>query len=215
MKRIASETPFKALGHEDQSSSPSPLEVKDATRTTQLQDAQQDDQHGGRVAPETAQTQTPETHQHRHQNLTKQHLQVNQIEQQQLESLLEGLVNAKVSEHMMLVQEQVRVAQESARHAHEQRLAAENATQKMRDAAHEFQAQATASAQAAMQYAQEQVARDRMSAEAEIKRVREEADRRIAEFASRSPPPALHKCRCQTGEKSLQKLCRTSRMPRQ
>ena len=61
--------------------------------------------------------------------------------------------------------------------------------QRMREEAQEFQAQATASMQAALQDAQEQVARDRMSAEAEIKRVREEADFRIAELASRSPPP--------------------------
>ena len=62
---------------------------------------------------------TPETHEHLHQTLNTQHWQVNQIEPQQLESLLEGLVNAKVSEHMIVAQERVRLAQENAGHAHE------------------------------------------------------------------------------------------------
>ena len=114
----------------------------------------------GQETHEAPQTQTPETHethrhQHLHQSLTMQSMQVNQVDPQQLESLLENLVQSKVSEHMMIAQEQLRQAQESARQAHEQRLAAESAMQRMREEAQEFQAQATASMQAAIQYAQE------------------------------------------------------------
>ena len=187
MKRLTPETPFKAIGsHEEDTSTPSPN--PDATGTSPTPQIQDGDRQG---TGDAAQTQTPETHRrrHLHQSLTMQNMQVNQVDPQQLESLLESLVHAKVSEHMMIAQEQIRQAQESARQAYEQKLAAENAMQRMREEAQEFQAQATASMQAAIQYAQEQVARDRMSAEAEIKRVREEADFRIAEIVSRSPPP--------------------------
>ena len=171
MKRLTPETPFKALGsHEEDTSTPSPQENLGASGTTQVQQIRDE---AGQETHEATQTQTPETHrrQHLHQSLTMQNMQVNQVDPQQLESLLESLVHAKVSEHMMIAQEQIRLAQESARQAHEQRVAAENAMQRMREEAQEFQAQATASMQAAIQYAQEQVARDRMSAEAEIKRV--------------------------------------------
>ena len=173
MKRLTPDSPFKALGsHEEESSTPSPQENLDASGTTQVPQIRDE---AGQDSQEATQTQTPETHrhQHLHQSLTMQSMQVNQVDPQQLESLLENLVQSKVSEHMMIAQEQIREAQESARQTHEQRLAAENAMQRMREEAQEFQAQATASMQAAIQYAQEQVARDRMSAEAEIKRVRE------------------------------------------
>ena len=147
----------------------------------------------GQLVPQAAQGAAGH---HLHQSMHLNQINQVQVDPAQLEAPLGELVSSKVAEHARPAEEQVRTAREFAQQAREQRLRAEsmmNETsvqlQRMREEAQEFQAQAMHSAQTSAQYAQEQVLRDRMSAEAEIQRVREEADRRIAEIASRSPPP--------------------------
>ena len=188
-KRQTPDTMFKAIGPETtQSSSSSPGTVQPAIEDGVVQ--------GDPPHPHQA-TQGMAEH-HVHQSMHLNQMQVNQvqIDPAQLEALLGELVSSKVAEHVRSADEQVRAAREFAQQAHEQRLRAESMMnemsmqmQRMREEAQEFQAQAMHSAQASAQYAQEQVLRDRMSAEAEIQRVRGEADRRIAEIASRTPPP--------------------------
>ena len=82
MKRLTPETPFKALGSHEEDSTPSPN--PDATGT--LPQAPRIQDEAGQESHEP--TQTPETHrhQHLHQSLTMQNMQVNQVDPQQLES---------------------------------------------------------------------------------------------------------------------------------
>ena len=85
MKRVTPGTPFKALGSHEEDI----LYVRHKCNRSEMNDV-------GYDTYELIQTQTPERyrHQHLHQSLTMQTIQVNQVDPKQLESLLENRSSA-------------------------------------------------------------------------------------------------------------------------